>query len=217
MREEVKAKLDKTLLNLYKDAFRYVVFPVKPEVVLGRIPNCRLVTYEDLSMFCGCSVADVIRACDSADGCTHYDPTKRRYLVAINMSGRTQERIRWTIAHELGHIVAGHFLELASMNKTEASPSELPCMEEEADYFAATFLAPFQAIKILGAQSAGDVQNWFNLSQAAAERRWLEFKKPHKPIELDYYLVWSGLQSFAKKPHRIKKYYPIDILSDEQL
>lgn len=217
MREQVKDILDRNLLFLYQNAFRSVYFPVKPEMVLEKLSNCRLLSYQQIAEASHRRVAEVARACNSLDGCTHYDPTKNRYLVAINTEGRPSGRIRWTTAHELGHILAGHFLELAASGSAEASPSELEYMEEEADYFAATFLAPFQAIKKLNARSAADVRDWFDLSQTAAEYRWSEYRKPHEETALDRYLDWSGVHSTTKQPREPKRYYPIDVWADELL
>ena len=217
MREDVRQKLDSTLAYLYRTAFYSVIFPIRPETVLRKIANCRLITYERLADVSGQTVADVIRACDSSDGCTHYDPVKNRYLVAVNTDGRNAGRILWTMAHELGHIMAGHFLELADDGRPEASPSELLYMEEEADYFAANFLAPFQAMESLRVQSAADIRDWFGLSQTAADRRWTEYQKPHELTELDKYLSWSGVRSSTKKPRPLRKYHPIDVWSDEPL
>ena len=217
MREPVKETLDKNLLNLYRSAFYSVLFPVKPEMILEKLTNCRCMTYQEIAAAGNRTVRDVIRACSSADGCTHYDPVRRRYLVAVNAEGRSNGRIRWTTAHELGHILAGHFIELAEAGRPEATPSELSYMEEEADSFAATFLAPFQAIEILQARTAADIRDWFELSQTAAEHRWAEFKNRHGETELDRFLKWSGAHSSAKKPRAPKKYRPIDVWADELL
>jgi len=57
---------------------------------------------------------------------------KIHYVILVN-SGMPWDRIRWTLAHELGHIVM-HSL-------------PTPNMEEEADRFAAEFLMPSQMIR----------------------------------------------------------------------
>ena len=56
---------------------------------------------------------------------------KIHHLILVN-SGMPWDRIRWTLAHELGHIV------MHSLPR--------PNMEEEADRFAAEFLMPSQMI-----------------------------------------------------------------------
>lgn len=54
-------------------------------------------------------------------------------VMLIN-SARPIDRLRWTMAHELGHLV---------LHESDASPA----MEEEADAFAAEFLMPSDVIK----------------------------------------------------------------------
>lgn len=66
-----------------------------------------------------------------------------------------EERIRWTISHELGHIVLKHLEE-----------SELA--EAEANYFAATLLAAPIFIMMLKLGSTAEVQHILHLSAEAA-------------------------------------------------
>ena len=185
MRDEAKARIDRAVLYLYRNAFSEIMFPVQPEKVVHKLTLCRYITYAELARVSGKTLSDVSRACNSSDGCTHYDPRTNRYLMAINTSGRSRARTRWTTAHELGHIAADHFVELVNDGRLEASPSELVYMEEEADYFAASFLAPFPAIRMVRAKSPGDIRAWFGLSQIASEYRWSEFLKNTETGEID--------------------------------
>ena len=186
MREEVRNRIDRNILYLYEDWIRGVSFPVQPLGVLGRMQNCRHISYAKLAMESGQSVAEISRSLGSNDGCTTYDRVNFRFLVAINYEGKSRTRIRWTTAHELGHILSGHFEELASCGKSYASPSELEYMEEEADYFAASFLAPIAALRIMRPKNAADIRDWFDLSQTAAEYRWSEFLRTREePTVMD--------------------------------
>lgn len=189
MRDEIKLRIDSAILYLYESLFRTPVFPIDPFKVVRRLEKCRCLSYEDLSNTCGVPVTDIIRAFNSSDGSTHYDPVTDRYLMALNMSGRSKARIRWTTAHELGHIAAGHFQELSDAGLFEASSEMLPQMEEEADYFAASFLAPISAMRILRVKSAADIRDWFDLSQTAAELRYAEYSKGEEPSRMDQFFA----------------------------
>ena len=215
MRKEAKARIDRAVLYLYRNAFSEILFPIQPEKVVHRLALCRYITYEELAMASGKTVRDVVKACNSSDGCTHYDPKKNRYLMAINTSGRSRARTMWTTAHELGHIAADHFVELVNDGKLEALPSELVYMEEEADYFAASFLAPFPAIRLVRAKSAGDIRAWFGLSRTASEYRWEEYiKNPEAGDPALFLALCSGMP-------RIREIKPggraIDIWTDEEM
>ena len=176
MREEIRAKLDDVILYLYH-VIRRPLYPIDPYTIVRRVDQCRYITYDKLAVVSGSSYEDVVKACHSLDGSTMYDPSTGRYLVAINTSKRRaapRTRIRWTTAHELGHIAAGHFLELAERPDGGSRPSDFQDMEEEADYFAASFLAPIPAIKWMRAKRPADIRDWFGLSQTAAEYRWTD-------------------------------------------
>ena len=183
MREEVKARLDRTIMWIYQTELRHASYPVTPLSVIMRMQNCKIRSYQQLATDSGTTVSEVIRAMRSADGCTNYQPIQQRYLISYNKDGRSKARIQWTLSHELGHILSGHFVELYEDGKTAASPSELQYMEEEADYFAANFLAPLPSIYALKAQTAADVRDWFGLSQTAAEYRWAEYLRSETPFD----------------------------------
>lgn len=200
MREDARLRIDDAVLFLYKNAFQEIRYPIDPQHVIGKLKLCRCMSYEELAAVNGVTVADVIRACNSADGCTHYDPKTNRYLMAINTHGRPAQRIRWTAAHELGHIAANHFIELVNDGKQVANPSDLAYMEEEADYFAASFLAPFPAIRALSAKSAEDIRCLFGLSQTAAEYRWAEFADDNGNTELDLFFRKRIPRSNGERP-----------------
>ena len=211
MRQEVKERIDQRILELYES--RTVRdFPVQPVAVLYGMKNCRVMSYQAFAALNGCTVRDIIRAMNSADGFTIYEATKDWYIVAVNQDGRSRARVRWTLAHELGHITAGHFAELAKAGKAGASPSELAFMEEEANYFAASFLAPVAAIRALRAKSADDVRRWFDLSCQAAEYRWAEYRRSEGPDALDSFFRWYPVRSAVKTGERI--YHTPDISAD---
>ena len=215
MREDAKTRLDDAVLFMYKNAFQEIRYPVEPQRVISRLKLCRCMSYEELAAVNGATVADVIRACNSSDGCTHYDPKANRYLMAINMRGRSAARIRWTSAHELGHIAANHFVELVNNGKLDTNPSDLAYMEEEADYFAASFLAPFPAIRALNVKSAADIRCLFGLSQTASEYRWEEFVHDAGDTALDLFFRTRTPHSDGRRPCASSK--AIDVWADYEL
>lgn len=216
MRENAKKSLDESVLYFYGNAFQSLTFPIDPIFIIKRLDKCRYISYAKLAEKSGRSVFDVIKACCSSDGCTHYDPRLNRYLIAVNESGRSKARIRWTMAHELGHIAAGHFVELVN-NGLAIPPADLPYMEEEADYFAASFLAPFPAIRDLHANNADDIRLWFGLSRIAAGHRWEEYQQhAGEPSPFDDFFYKHKARSATKKPTGILN-KPISVWADEPL
>ena len=206
MREDVRQKLDDAVLYLFRE-LRYPVFPVDPSAIARRVDRCRYLTYDELARISVTTYEEIVRACRSLDGCTQYDPVVKRYLVVINTShrhGASRARIRWTTAHELGHIAAGHFIELAEHGHETVSAAAFDEMEEEADYFAASLLAPIPALKTLRVKRPADIRDWFGLSQTAAEYRWADLLRipPDERLE-DYFHVFLP-RSVVKDAKRMR-------------
>lgn len=179
-----KIHINNLVLELYKQ-LPIIQFPISMNDVFQLIPNCKYVSYQKFAQLNGCSIQDVIAICQSKSGCTHYDVATNRYLVLLNLAERNYGRQRWTAAHEIGHIMCKHHL-ISAMNQiaeNEFSDNNNPKFESEADYFAATLLAPFPLFKELGVKSLIDVQNIFGLSAEASLYRYkeyLQWKKSHR-------------------------------------
>ena len=196
MREQVQKRIDETVFLAFS-MDRFVRFPYDPLDVLALFPNCRHITYDELSCATGKTHDEIISACGSYDGTTRFDRANGRFLILINDSYRnilSKERIRWTTAHEIGHIVCGHFEDLFAAAAKEVQSSEITNkeMEEEADCFAVSLLAPLPALCKIGVKDVRDIRIGFGLSQAAAERRWAEFQR---------YLKESDPRIYSKTPN----------------
>ena len=169
MRTEVRNLIDESILEIHR-MLPVRIYPAHTDVLIRKLGNCRLVSYQKLAELCGCGVKDIVKSLQSADGCTHYSRKTGRYLIAVNEDGRSAGRILWTTAHEIGHIVAGHFLETDGETLTRNRERE-----EEADYFAANYLAPLEEIWKIRARRPADIRKRFGLSQEASEYRWSEY------------------------------------------
>ena len=78
-------------------------------------------------------------------------------------------RIRFTVAHELGHIFLGHPLTVGYHARTVNANK--PEVEQEADMFASRLLMPACVIWGLNIHTAKDIQDVFDVSYTAAEIR----------------------------------------------
>ena len=215
MKEDVRQRIDDQILWLYR-SIRYPVFPIDPMTVVRKIPGCRYITYDQLAAVSGTDYQSVVKACESIDGCTQYEPKTGHYLIAINTSkqyGASKARIRWTTAHELGHVSAGHFTEPEYARMNMMDPSLFYEMEEEADYFAASFLAPIPAILTLRARKPADIRDWFGLSQIASEYRWADMLRWTYDQRLADYFRYFRPVSDVKEAKRLST-YRMDVLAD---
>ncbi len=92
--------------------------------------------------------------------------TDGRYVCAINEKACGKKRRRWTLAHELAHILLGHI----SGVHTAFSPD----MEQEADRLAAQLLAPLAVLHFCGVSSAAEIARLCGISEQAAGFRYEE-------------------------------------------
>lgn len=90
--------------------------------------------------------------------------------VILLAAGPAPERRRFTLAHELGHIMLGH-MGLVGLVNREPSPEDDP-LEQAANVFASRLLAPACVLWGCGVQSAGEIAQMCGISQAAAQFRW---------------------------------------------
>lgn len=84
-------------------------------------------------------------------------------IIAYNDVSSTG-RIRFSLMHELGHIMLGH------------TGHEEDC-EYEADLFASHILAPRVMIEHYGCKNSVDVQHFFGLSGMAANWAWIDYRR----------------------------------------
>lgn len=89
--------------------------------------------------------------------------------VVIN-DNESVQRIRFTIAHELGHYLLGH-LGSNTTNLNRGYNGIKPIQETEADIFAARLLAPACVLWGINAQTAEQIATVCNISHEAAKIR----------------------------------------------
>ncbi|QQE76529.1 ImmA/IrrE family metallo-endopeptidase [Brevibacillus composti] len=118
--------------------------PVKVKKLAKHFPNLKIKTYSWFAKKHGMTLSEVCEFANSDEGCCWYIKSKNRYVILYNDMVENAGRIRWTVAHELGHYILGHN---ESNNKTIIARSSLTdeeydIFEKEANCFARTLLAP---------------------------------------------------------------------------
>lgn len=88
------------------------------------------------------------------------------YIIIYNET-QSEQRIRWTISHELGHIMLNHFRGVCVDTNKEAA----------ANYFACELLMPLAVLDTLGARSVEDIAEICNVSLEAAQIRTEAFSR----------------------------------------
>ena len=91
------------------------------------------------------------------------------FICVINGKACGKLRRRWTLAHEIGHILLGHVGE----SITSLSPED----ERAADAFAAELLAPLPILQFCGVSSPEEIARLCGISRQAAGFRFEELSK----------------------------------------
>lgn len=182
---ETKAKMiryryiNNKVLQVYR-SMPAIEYPINPLEIIKLIPNCRYLSYQDFAKVNQCSVEHVIQVCESKSGSSHYDQAQNRYLILCNEdpNENNEGRRRWTCSHELGHIICNHHIIYAKNQLSENdNTGEVvnPIYETEADFFAASLLAPLPLFNSLHIKTAFDVQTVFGLSSTASMYRFKQY------------------------------------------
>lgn len=92
------------------------------------------------------------------------------FITIYKTAGRTLQRVRFSIAHELGHIVLNHLTDFEQPDSFSILNSNAyRVLEREADMFAAELLAPTPLLKEMGLLDAGNIQRVCGISESAAD------------------------------------------------
>ena len=106
--------------------------------------------------------------CQTSDGFTFVAGGKP-YIFYSDVCSPARQR--FTVAHELGHVVLSHVGEgTYTVRNREPSPSDEP-IETQANQFAARILAPACVLHALGVTAAEEISRVCGISMQAAEFR----------------------------------------------
>jgi len=182
--------IENIIYKIYNELPR-LSFPIHPEEIVKLIPNCRIMTYKEFAKMNCCTVMQVSHICQSDFGCSHFDQVFNRFLIIYNdeiFYGNSFGKQRWTIAHEIGHILCGHFQSLAASNEplefndvfdeyNYYFNDEKDDYEIEADFFAANLLSPLVMFEVFDIKDANSARWKFGLSQTASKNRYNQYVK----------------------------------------
>lgn len=166
--------------------FGFHHYPIDVSVIYKALPIV-VNTYQHFAARAGLTLDNYIDVVGAKDGFSIYDKNKNKYVVAFNTQDMTKCRIRWTLAHELGHIVLNHFDEFEDtrLSQTGLTEEEYGVLDVEANVFASELLCSPAMVGLLPEheRNIDFISNLFVISKQAAEKtieQWLEHQWLHK-------------------------------------
>jgi len=125
-----------------------------------------------------------------------------RYIIVYDDRKDNEQRIRWTIAHELGHIVLGHLVEFecTALNRNGLTKEKYGVLEVEAHWFASELLAPTPVLRMFNFEQlvSKNVSLICDISKDAGNKRYRELKR-----KKDYNEQWGyKTNNEERKIHR---------------
>ena len=143
--------------------------PINPLEIIKQ-KRWGIVTYSELCSLVpgGAMIKDIEQTCRSKDGFTVF--SGGNFCIAYNDTIKIKSRIAFTLMHEAGHIMCGHFKGGASM----LNGGEYRRLEAEANYFASNVLAPAAVINACGLRTPQLIKAACGISGKAAQTRFCE-------------------------------------------
>lgn len=147
--------------------------PINLLEIIKDINNLEIKDYQSLMNNSRMSLSDVIRAFKSEDGALLHESNSDEYRIIFNNEINSNGRIRFTIAHELGHYFLGHKMKNKILCRFSSESENYNDEEKEANYFAKRLLAPLPIIKLFcdkfGYIDSLINKSLFNISNKASE------------------------------------------------
>ncbi len=122
-------------------------------------------------------------------GATAFIPKANFYIIFINKINQTKSRQKWTIAHEIGHILLKHYhiMKPLILRRKGINSIQYEILEKESDWFTRTFLCnPFVLFQ-LNVKNELEIIDICRISKKAAINRLFEIndisaniKRPNK-------------------------------------
>lgn len=137
-------------------------------------------------------------ALNISDAITFYNSETMQYKIVYDDSVRPTQRIRFSLAHEIGHILLKH---LEKQNIPQGKQITLinqnEIVEQEADFFAANLLSSNIILKALGINSVQQLMRLCGITKSAAVSRLKNYDK-WKGFKIKSQLEYSLLENFEQ-------------------
>ncbi len=185
---EISSDRRNEIKNLVYSAFLHggsSSLPVKIGNIIRSYSNIKLITYSSQIKKYNITYQELIISAETKDSYVVYNNFCDKYCIYYNDIDRnivTSNRVRWNLAHELGHVLLKHH---RLCNKEKLLRSDIflnnidkesyNVAEDEANYFAQLILVPHAALAGFKINSSQNIRYMCKISDPAARRRYVDF------------------------------------------
>ncbi len=153
-------------------------FPINIKGVINSFNNIKIVSYHQFMLRYNLTKEETFELLSSDEGCTDYCKSLNKYIIYYNdLDNKSDERIRWTLTHELGHILCKHYSKNTRIFCDNLTEDEYKLREAEANYFTGLLLSNPIILHKLNIKSSHDIEVFCALSSEAARYRYDNYKK----------------------------------------
>jgi len=153
-------------------------FPINIIEIINSFHNIKIVSYHQFMINNNLTKEETFEILTSDEGCTDYFKPLNRYIIYYNDLGdKSEERIRWTLTHELGHILCSHYCENTKIFSEGLTEIEYKFKESEANHFTGLLLSNPIILNKLNIRSSYDIEIYCALSYEASKYRFDNYKK----------------------------------------
>lgn len=123
--------------------------PLSIKKLIRSIPNLHIQKYSKFAEKRNLSLEETYEILDSEEGCL-WMRSDGQYIILYNDAVDNSGRIRFTLAHELGHYLLKHNekSKKTSLTRYSLTSEDYDVFEKEANYFAKRLLAPIPLIDL---------------------------------------------------------------------
>lgn len=162
--------------------YGYIKLPVPIKSIINMYPNIRLIPYSYHMQKQRLRYDELIHFGGSEDAWCDYEVKRDRYIIFYNdiKSNKINSyRYRWSLAHELGHVLLKHhkIYKESRLFRNSLSDALYNQLENEADSFAKYSLVPHGALSYYKIEKYQDIQRLCKISGPAAEMRYQEYRR----------------------------------------
>jgi Zn-dependent peptidase ImmA (M78 family) len=198
----IRYKYIKNIVNDLYIKLNINKFPINIFDIINSFDNIKIVSYHTFMTDHNLTMEETFEFLTSDEGCTDYFEPLNKYIIYYNdITDKSHNRIRWTLSHELGHILCGHYSEGTKLFSEGLTDAEYSFKESEANHFTSLLLSNPVILDKLKIRRSSDIEVYCSLSYQAAKYRYESYKKwcKYKIISSSDRFILRNFQDYLNK------------------